>query len=158
MFPLKELARKGLNWCLAMVNSPFVYPIWVWVASYGLRHRKRTWYPKLGLGTIHLPIRIGISWRKWVNWKQTAQRITWWITERTCLILITHSTKYIWQAFYKFNVFRQVCTMMIMRWCKVHINEYDRQAKTYPTICTHHKLHKNNENKFPVFPECICNK
>ena len=24
------------------------------------------------------------------------------------------------------------------------------QAKTYPTICTHHKLHNTNGNKFPV--------
>ena len=32
------------------------------------------------------------------------------------------------------------------------------QAETYPTICTHHKLHNTNENKFPVFPECIYNK
>ena len=31
-------------------------------------------------------------------------------------------------------------------------NEYDRQAKTYATICIHHKLHNNNENKIPVFP------
>ena len=45
---------------------------------------------------------------------------------------------------------------MIMRWCNVEIDEYDLQAKTYPTICTHHKLY-NNE-KIPVFPECICNK
>ena len=35
------------------------------------------------------------------------------------LILLTHSTKYIWQAFYKFNAFRQVCTMMVMRLCTV---------------------------------------
>ena len=26
-------------------------------------------------------------------------------------------------------------------------NEYDLQAKTYPSIWTHHKLHNNNENK-----------
>ena len=40
------------------------------------------------------------------------------------------------------------------------------QAKPYPTICTHHKPHNTNENKFPVFPECentisdriLCNK
>ena len=25
-------------------------------------------------------------------------------------------------------------------------------------IWTHHKLHNSNENKIPVFPECICNK
>ena len=36
-----------------------------------------------------------------------------------------------------------------MRWCNVQTNEYDPQAKTYPTICTHHKLHNNNENKIP---------
>ena len=46
--------------------------------------------------------------------------------------------------------------MMIIRWCTVQTN--DLQAKTYPTICTHHKLYNNNENKFPVFPERICNK
>ena len=36
---------------------------------------------------------------------------------------------------------------MIMRWCNVQTNEHDLQAKTYPNICTHHKLHNNNENK-----------
>ena len=41
----------------------------------------------------------------------------------------------------------------MMRWCNVKTNEYDQQAKTYPTICTHHKLHNKNENKIPVFPE-----
>ena len=41
---------------------------------------------------------------------------------------------------------------MIMRLCNVQTNEYDLQAKTYPTICTHHKLHNTNENKSPVFP------
>ena len=30
-------------------------------------------------------------------------------------------------------------------------NEYDLQAITYPTICTHHKLHNNDENTLPVF-------
>ena len=40
-----------------------------------------------------------------------------------------------------------------MRWCNVQTNLYDLQAKTYPTICTHHKLHNNTENKIPVFPE-----
>ena len=45
--------------------------------------------------------------------------------------------------------------MMIMRWCNEQTNEHDQPAKTYPTISTHHKLHKNNENKIPVFPECI---
>ena len=45
-----------------------------------------------------------------------------------------------------------------MRWCNVQTNEHDQQAKMFPTICTHHKLHNdNNENKIPVFPECICN-
>ena len=37
---------------------------------------------------------------EWINWKHTAPRILQWITERICLILITHSTKYISQAFY----------------------------------------------------------
>ena len=46
--------------------------------------------------------------------------------------------------------------MMIMRRCTVETNEYDLQAKMYPNICTHHKLHNNYENKFPVFPERIC--
>ena len=49
-----------------------------------------------------------------------------------------------------------------MRWrnvqTNVQTNEYDLQAKTYPTICTYHKLRNNNENKVPVFPKCICNK
>ena len=42
-----------------------------------------------------------------------------------------------------------------MRWCNVQTKEYDLQAKTYPTICTYHKLCNNNESKFPIFPECI---
>ena len=42
-------------------------------------------------------------------------------------------------------------------WCTVQTNEYDLQAKTYPNICIHHKLHNDNENKFSVFPERICN-
>ena len=42
-----------------------------------------------------------------------------------------------------------------MRWCKVQTNEYDLRDKTYPIICTHHKLHTNNENKFP-FPRNVC--
>ena len=48
--------------------------------------------------------------------------------------------------------------MMIMIWCTVQTNEYDLQAETYPNICTYHELHNNNENKFPVLPERICNK
>ena len=39
--------------------------------------------------------------------------------------------------------------------CKT--TEYDLQAETYLTIWTH-KLHNNNENKLPDFPECIRNK
>ena len=46
---------------------------------------------------------------------------------------------------------------MIMRWCNVQTNQKDLQAVTYPTICTHHKLHNNDDNKIPAFPECICN-
>ena len=42
-----------------------------------------------------------------------------------------------------------------MRWCNVQTKEYELQAKTYPTIWTHHKLPHNNENKFPDFPEYI---
>ena len=38
-----------------------------------------------------------------------------------------------------------------MIWCNVQTNEYGLQDKTYPIICTHHKLHNNKENKFPVF-------
>ena len=41
---------------------------------------------------------------------------------------------------------------MIMRWCNVQTDEYDLEAKTHPTIYTHHKLHNTNENKFPGFP------
>ena len=36
-----------------------------------------------------------------------------------------------------------------MRWCNVQRNEYDLQAITYRTICTHNKLHNNDENKIP---------
>ena len=39
--------------------------------------------------------------------------------------------------------------MMIMRWCNVQTNEYALQANTCPTICTHHKLRNNDENKIP---------
>ena len=45
----------------------------------------------------------------------------------------------------------KACTMMIMRRCNVQTNEYDLEAKMYPTICTHHKAHSTNENKFPVY-------
>ena len=48
--------------------------------------------------------------------------------------------------------------MMIMRWCTLQTNKYDLQAKMYPNTCTHHKLHNDNENKFPVFPERIYSK
>ena len=44
-----------------------------------------------------------------------------------------------------------------MKWCNVQTNKNDLQAKMYPTNCTYNKLHNNNENEFPVFPECICN-
>ena len=59
---------------------------------------------------------------------------------------------YLTGILYKFSVFRYVSTMMIMRWCNVQTNEYDLQAKTYPAICTHHKLRNKNENKIPIFP------
>ena len=42
---------------------------------------------------------------------------------------------------------------MIMGWCYVQTHEYDLQAKTYPTIWSHHKLHNDDENKISVFPE-----
>ena len=45
-----------------------------------------------------------------------------------------------------------------MKWCYVQINECDLQATTYPTIYFHCRLHNDNENKSPSFPECICNK
>ena len=38
-----------------------------------------------------------------------------------------------------------------MRWCNVQTNEYDLQAKTFPIICTHHKLCNNNEKKSQFF-------
>ena len=41
---------------------------------------------------------------------------------------LTHSTKYTWQAFYKFNDWLILIDL----------------------ICTHHKLRNNNENKIPV--------
>ena len=46
----------------------------------------------------------------------------------------------------------------IYRQISVQTYGYDLQAKTYPNICTDYKLHNNNENKFPVFPERICSK
>ena len=42
-----------------------------------------------------------------------------------------------------------------MRSRNMPINEYDLQAKTYPTTCTHHRLRNNDKNKIPIFPECI---
>ena len=45
--------------------------------------------------------------------------------------------------------------MMIGRLCNEQTNEYDLQAKTYRTICTHHKLSNNNEKKIPGFPKYI---
>ena len=35
-----------------------------------------------------------------------------------------------------------------MSWLNVQTKEYNLQVKTYPIICTHHKPHNNNENKF----------
>ena len=73
------------------------------------------------------------------------------------MLNLTHTlTKYIWQTF--ISSMSSICTMTIMRGCNVQTNECDLQAKTYPTICTHHKLRNNNKNKIPVFPECIFNK
>ena len=34
------------------------------------------------------------------KFKHTAPYIVKWVTEGKCLILLTYSTKYIWQAFY----------------------------------------------------------
>ena len=69
------------------------------------------------------------------------------MTERICLIL--HTRKIISDRHLISSMSSdKVCTMMTMRWCNVQANEYDLQAKTYPTICTHHKLHNTNENKF----------
>ena len=33
----------------------------------------------------------------------------------------------------------------------VQTHEYDLEAKTYPTIWTHHKLRNSNANKIPVY-------
>ena len=44
-----------------------------------------------------------------------------------------------------------------MRWCCLQTNENDLQAKTYPTIWAHLKLHNNDENEIPFFPECMYN-
>ena len=61
------------------------------------------------------------------------------------MLYLTHTFDKIYQtAFYKFNVFRLFCTMMIMRWRNVQIAEYDIKAETYPTVCIRHKLHNNN--------------
>ena len=105
---------------------------------------------------FHLVFKINISGK--IKAMSFHQFMVSTIANFIYLILLTQSTKYIWQAFYQFNAFREVCTMMIMRWCTVQKNEYDLQANTYPNNCTHHKLHNNNENKFPVFLEFICNK
>ena len=35
----------------------------------------------------------------------------------------------------------------VLWWCNVQTDEYDLQAKRYPIICTHHKLHNNNKLK-----------
>ena len=42
-----------------------------------------------------------------------------------------------------------------MRWCNVQTNEHDLQAKTYPTICTHHKLHNNVDPMNLAIRECL---
>ena len=39
-----------------------------------------------------------------------------------------------------------------MRWCNVKTNEHDQQAKTYPIICTYHKLHNNKKTKSRFSP------
>ena len=48
---------------------------------------------------IYIYIFSQSSQGKWVNWKHTTSRIVSWITERMCPILLTHSTKYIWQLY-----------------------------------------------------------
>ena len=49
-------------------------------------------------------------------------------------------------------------SIKIIRDCNVQTNEYDLQAIMYPTICTHHRLNRNNGNKTPDFPWYIWNK
>ena len=53
---------------------------------------------------------------------------------------------------------------MTMIWY-VQTNEYDLQAKTYPTSCTHHKLHNTDEinsrfsrNVYTISDRIWCNK
>ena len=43
--------------------------------------------------SIYIYIFSQSSQGEWVNWKHTAPHIVQWITERICLILLTHSTK-----------------------------------------------------------------
>ena len=53
------------------------------------------------------------------------------IIEKIDLILSTQSTECTWQVFY---TYREICIMM-MRYCKVQINETDIQGVIYANIC-----------------------
>ena len=87
------------------------------------------------------------SWQaKWVSWRHTAPYIEWKIIARIVSILDTHSAAYTWQAIYKFNAFRWVCIMMIMRWWNLQTNEHDFLSLMYPIVCKYHRLNINKWN------------
>ena len=91
--------------------------------------------------------------------------IVLWVMERICLILLTHSTKYIWQAFYEFNTFRYVCTMMIMR-CVLYKQTSTickpKQIRIVALIINCTKMMKTNSrfsrNLYAISDRIWCNK
>ena len=63
---------------------------------------------------------------------------SWTIIEISRLILDTYLTQCTWQEFQKFNTFRNVCIMMMMKYCNAQTNAYDSQA-TFEDIWSHQK-------------------
>ena len=85
--------------------------------------------------SIYIYIFSQSSQRNWVNWKHSPTYCIMDNWENICLIL--HTRQIISDRHFISSMSSDiVCTMMIMRWCNVQTNEYDAQAKTYPTICT----------------------
>ena len=83
---------------------------------------------------------------------KTYSHIYWIMDNWENMLNLTHTLDKIYLADISSSMFTDnFATMMIMGWCNVQINEYDLQAITYLTICTHQKLHNNDENKVPVF-------
>ena len=74
-------------------------------------------------------------------------------TAKIDFILDTHTTVYNCQAFYKFQSFRQVCIMMIIRCRNMQTNQYYMKAIMHQLFAR--TLPHSNGNKITVFPGCV---